>query len=217
MKFSHGTLFALAVLITTGSTSMMAICFGDDEPPAGKPAVEETSSVTKQEKKKEETVDTKIGELNLKLPKSWKRSDATLPMRLATFEVPAVENDKENGEFVVSSFAGGGGGVDANIGRWVGQFSAEGREATVRQGKAGKNEYFVVNIAGTYMKPDGPPFLRKTKATPGQRMLGVILNHAAGEVYFLKLTGPDVTVAAQLDAVRASFGGKFGDEKEYEF
>ena len=73
------------------------------------------------------------------------------------------------------------------------------------------------SAAGTYMKPDGPPFLRKTKATPGQRMLGVILNQAAGEVYFLKLTGPDVTVAAQLDAVRASFGGKADDEKDYEF
>lgn len=215
MKFSHWTQFALAALISTGSTSMMAICFGGDEKPAGNAAVEENSSATNKEK--QETVDTKIGELNLKLPKSWKQSDATLPMRLATFDVPAVENDKEHGEFVVSSFAGGGGGVDANIGRWVGQFSAEGREATVRQGKAGKNEYFVVNIAGTYMKPDGPPFLRKTKATPGQRMLGVILNQAAGEVYFLKLTGPDVTVAAQLDAVRASFGGKADDEKDYEF
>ena len=67
------------------------------------------------------------------------------------------------------------------------------------------------------MKPDGPPILRKTKDTPGQRMVGVILNLEGKAVYFMKLTGPDATVAAQLNAVRASFGGKLDDEKEYEF
>ena len=214
MKFRRWTHFGLAALITTGSTAMMAVASGEDEKPKNAAATEKSA---KAEKKAEEIVDVKIGELDLKLPKSWKQSDATLPMRLATFEVPAGEGDKDKGEFVISSFPGGGGGVDANISRWVGQFSAEGRKVTVRQGKAGESDYFVSNISGTYMKPDGPPILRKTKETPGQRMVGVILNLEGKAVYFMKLTGPDATVAAQLNAVRASFGGKLDDEKEYEF
>ena len=218
MRFRSWTHLGLAALISTGTTAVIAAACAEDEKPKSADAAEKSDSADrKAEKKAEVAVDVKIGELELKLPKSWKQSDATLPMRLATFEVPAGEGDKDNGEFVISSFPGGGGGVDANISRWVGQFSAEGRKAVVRQGKAGESEYFVADISGTYMKPDGPPILRKTKETPGQRMVGVILNTKDSGVYFLKLTGPDATVAAQLDAVRASFGGKHGDEKEYEF
>nr|AGC72065.1 hypothetical protein [uncultured bacterium A1Q1_fos_291] len=218
MKFSHWIHFCLAALITVCGPSMIAVTRGDDAKSASKAAEEKSADAeTREVKKAAETVVVRIGDLNLKLPKTWKQSDATLPMRLATFEVPAGNGDTEKGEFVVSSFPGGGGGVDANIGRWIGQFSAEGREAVVRQGKADRNEYFIVNISGTYLKPTGPPILRKTKETPGQRMVGVILNLEDKAVYFLKLTGPDATVAAQLDAVRASFGGNPDDEKEYEF
>jgi hypothetical protein len=218
MKFLRWTHIGFAALITTGSTAMVAATCAEDEKPKSAPASEKSDKAgEKTEKKAEETVDVRIGELDLKLPKSWKQSDATLPLRLATFEVPAGEGDKDKGEFVISSFPGGGGGVDANISRWVGQFSAEGREAVVRQGKAGANEYFIANISGTYLKPDGPPILRKTKETPGQRMVAVILNTEDKGVFFLKLTGPDATIAAQLDAVRTSFGGNLDDEKAYEF
>ena len=218
MKFRRWTHLSLAALITTGTAAMIDVASAEDEKPKRDTTAEKSEKADrKAEKKAEETVEVKIGDLELKLPKSWKQSDATLPMRLATFEVPAGEGDKDKGEFVIFTFPGGGGGVDANISRWVGQFSAEGRKADVRQGKAAEGEYFVANISGTYMKPDGPPILRKTKETPGQRMISVILNHKDSNVYFLRLTGPDATVAAQLDAVRASFGGKQDDEKEYEF
>ena len=115
------------------------------------------------------------------------------------------------------TFRQGGGVIDANISLWVGQCSAKGREAAVPQGKAGKNEYFLVNISGTFGKTSGPPFASKTTPTPGQRMIGIILNLEGKNVYFLKLTGPDATVAAQKDAVRASIGGDADSEKEYEF
>ena len=218
MKFPRWTRFGLAALITTGSTAMIAVARVEDEKPKSDVTTEKSEKADKKaEKKAEETVDVKIGELELKLPKSWKQSDATRPMRLATFEVPAAEGDKEKSEFVVSSFAGGGGGVDANISRWVGQFAPEGRDAVVVQGKAGENEYFIANISGTYMKSAGPAFGGKSTPTPGQRVINVFLNLEGKAVYFLKLTGPDAAVAAQLDAVRASFGGQLESEKEYEF
>lgn len=215
MKFPRWTQFALAAFFSTSMTMSMSVGRAADEKPKTAAVTEKSGKDDK--KKAEETVDVKIADLDLKVPKSWKQSDAPRAMRLATFEIPAAEGDKEKGELAVSSFPGGGGGVDANISRWVGQFSAEGREAAVHQGKVGKNEYFLVNISGTFGKTSGPPFASKTTPTPGQRMIGVILNMEGKNVYFLKLTGPDATVAAQMDAVRASFGGMADSEKEYEF
>ena len=219
MKFPSWTQFALAALATTVTTASVTVAVGEDEKPKTAAVAEKAGKDDKKdvEKKTEDTVDVKIADLELKVPKSWKQSDAPRAMRLATFEIPAAEDDKEKGELAVSSFPGGGGGPDANISRWVGQFSAEGREAEVHQGTAGENEYFLVNVSGTFGKTSGPPFASKTTPTPGQRMIGVILNVKGQNVYFLKLTGPDATVAAQMDAVRASFGGQADTEKKYEF
>lgn len=220
MKFPHCAKFTLAAFIATSMTmSMMTmsmtVIHAEDEKPKAAAASEKSGKDDK--KKSEETIDVKIADLDLKVPKSWKQSDAPRAMRLATFEIPAAEGDKEKGELAVSSFPGGGGGIDANISRWVGQFSTEGREVAVHQGKAGKNEYFIVNISGTFGKTSGPPFASKTTPTPGQRMISIILNLEGKNLYFLKLTGPDATVAAQIDAVRASIGGDADSEKEYEF
>ncbi|MDA1229224.1 MAG: hypothetical protein O2856_00490 [Planctomycetota bacterium] len=223
MTFPRWTQITLAALITTSTMATLTAVLGDDEKPKKttaeeKPDKTEKKTEAKSDKKKvEETVEVKVGELGLKLPKSWVQDDATRPMRLATFAVPAVEGDSEKTEFVISSFGGGGGGVDANITRWIGQFAADGREAVVVQGKAGENVYFIANISGTYMKSAGGPFSGKTTPTPSQRAINVFLNLNDKAVYFLKLTGPDATVAAQLDAVRASFGGKLDSEKEFEF
>lgn len=212
MKFRNWISACVMGLIAVGSFLPSSTVYGEEK---AKPKPEKAN--TAEGKKAEETVTVEIGGLELKLPKSWKQSDATLPMRLATFATPAAEGDEEKGELVLSSFPGGGGGVDANISRWIGQFNPEGRDADVRQGKAGKNDYFIANISGTYLKPDGPPILRKTKEAPGYRMAAVILNVEGKAVYFLKLTGPDGTVAAQIDALRASFGGNIESEKAYEF
>ena len=46
----------------------------------------------------------------------------------------------------------------------------------------------------------------KPSPQPGSRMLAAILKLKSGN-YFLKLTGPDKTVAAAAEAFRASFGG----------
>ena len=168
------------------------------------------------EKAAAETVEVKLKDLTLKLPKSWAQSDVVNSMRLATYDIPAVEGDEGKGELAVSTFGGDGGGVGPNIERWVGQFEADGREVTVKQGKVGETVYHVADISGTYLKPVGPPILRKSEPTKGQRMLGVIVQLKGKGVYFLKLTGPDKTVKAQAEALRASFGAKSEGEEDYE-
>ncbi|MFO1003438.1 MAG: hypothetical protein U0936_24160 [Planctomycetaceae bacterium] len=165
--------------------------------------------------KKAETVEVKLKDLVLNLPKDWSAA-AEKPMRLATYEIPNVEGDKEKGELAISTFGGDGGGVAANLERWVGQFDAEGREVTIKKGMAGENAYHVADISGTYQKSVGPPILRKTTAAKGYRMLGMIVQVKGKGVYFLKLTGPDATVKAQAEALRAAIGAKSEGEEDYE-
>jgi gluconolactonase len=165
--------------------------------------------------KKAETVEVKLKNLVLNLPKEWAAA-AEKPMRLATYEIPNVKGDTEKGELAISTFGGNGGGVDANLERWVGQFDAEGREVIIKKGMAGENAYHVVDISGTYQKSVGPPILRKTTAAKGYRMLGMIVQVKGEEFYFLKLTGPDASVKAQADALRSAIGAKSEGEEDYE-
>lgn len=162
----------------------------------------------------DELKDAKVGDITLKTPTSWKQSEPTSNLRLAQFEIPAAEGDKESAELAIFSF-GGGGGVQANIDRWIDQFNAEGRKSKVTSGKSAIGEYVIADVTGTYKKPVGPPILRKTEAMPGARMLAVILAVEGKGNYFLKLTGENATVSAAAEAFRTSFGGKEADEKAF--
>ncbi|MCA9119309.1 MAG: hypothetical protein H6822_06280 [Planctomycetaceae bacterium] len=156
--------------------------------------------------------EAKVGDITLKTPASWKQSEPTSSLRLAQFEIPAAEGDKESAELAIFSF-GGGGGVQANVDRWIEQFYADGRKSKVTAGKSALGEYVMVDVTGTYKKPVGPPILRKTEAQENARMLAAILAVEGKGNYFLKMTGEKATVTAAAEAFRTSFGGKEADEK----
>jgi len=162
----------------------------------------------------DELKEAKVGEITLKTPANWKQSEPTSNLRLAQFEIPAAEGDKESAELAIFSF-GGGGGVQANVDRWIGQFYADGRKSKITSGKSDRGPYVIVDVTGTYKKPIGPPVLGKTEAMEGARMLAVILAVEGKGSYFLKLTGEKATVSAAAEAFRTSFGGKAAHEKEF--
>lgn len=164
----------------------------------------------------EKTNEVKVNDITLKVPADWKNAPPSNRLRLAQFEIPAVKGDKEPAELVISSFGGTGGGIAANVSRWIGQFNSDGRKVKVTQGESEQGKYVFVDISGTYNKSIGPPILRKTEAVPNSRMLGVILAVEGKAYYFLKLTGPDKTVAEAADALRTSFGASAKDEKPFE-
>jgi hypothetical protein len=126
-------------------------------------------------------------------------------MRAATYEVPAAPGDAEGGECVAYYFGPGqGGGVEANIDRWVAQFQAPGGGPA---DKLAKREDKTVNgirvttleLTGTYLfKPF--PMAPKATAKPGYRMLAAIAEGADAPVFF-KLTAPKKTA----DAAEADF------------
>lgn len=156
--------------------------------------------------------EAKVGDITLKTPSSWKQSEPTSRLRLGQFEIPAAEGDKESAELAIFSF-GAGGGVKANVDRWIGQFHPEGRRSIATQGKSELGGYVFVEITGTYNKPVGPPILRKTEPMKGAKMLGVILAVEGTGTYFLKMTGENKTVSSAAEALRTAFGAKADGEK----
>lgn len=190
-------LFALLLAALMAALSAPALQADDEKKPAEEP----------------KTVEVKAGRLTLKIPETWKSSPPSNRLRLAQFAIPLAKDDEGVAELTVTQ---AGGGIDPNITRWVNQFQAEGRKQKFTEGSFGEDgRYVFVDLSGTYNATIGPPIEQKTKPTPGSRMLGVIMVSETTGVYFLKMTGPDKTVAAQAKALRATFGGNAEKEKEY--
>ncbi|MDA1015235.1 MAG: hypothetical protein O3A00_12380 [Planctomycetota bacterium] len=179
--------------------------------------VKNADKVEKTSKKEaaEKTVEVDLKGLKLNVPVSWKKEEPKSKLRLGQFALPGVKGEKHAVELTVFNF-GGGGQVEANIQRWVGQFLEDDRKVKMSRGKAGEIPYFFVELSGTYKKPDGPPFQQKTINVPDSRMLAVILPVADRGVFFLKMTGGDKSVSAQAAAFRKSFGGDASGEKALE-
>ena len=161
-----------------------------------------------------ETREVAVKDIKLTVPKAWKQEEPSNKLRVAQFKIAAAEGDKEPAELVINQFGGGGGGVDENVKRWIGQFSPKDRKVKVTKGKGSQGEYVLVDATGIYNKPDGPPFAQKTIPVAGQRMLAMMLMAGENGSYFLKLTGPEKTVSGTTDDLRKAIGAKADDEKE---
>jgi len=164
----------------------------------------------------EKTKTVTAKDIKLTVPTTWKQGEVTNRLRTAQFEIPAVEGDKDVAELVVYFFGGAGGGVDANLQRWAGQFQPAGKKQQIYQGKSKQGEYYLIDITGVYNKPIGPPVQRMTNPTPGYQMLGVVLLVKDKGNYFLKLTGPQKTVATTAEALRNAIGADIKNEKKSE-
>lgn len=139
------------------------------------------------------------GGLAWSAPKEWEAQGAR-PMRVATYRLPPAKGDSEPAELAIFYFGQGqGGGVDANIKRWVGQFQKpDGSPMTDKDAKTKKESVnglpvTTVDVKGTYA--GGGPMMGPSTPKPNHRLLGAIVEGPEGAVFF-KLTGPEKTVAA---------------------
>lgn len=128
------------------------------------------------------------GPLRWSAPAAWQASKPASSMRLAEYFVPGQPEAA-----VLSIFyfgAGGGGGVEANIQRWVGQFDDGKAKANRGEKVVNEMKVYTVDVSGTYnpgMAGGGVP----PKAD--HRMLGAIVETDAG-LFFFKLVGPTAVV-----------------------
>ena len=169
----------------------------------------------------ETTREEKVGDFVLHIPGDWKKEQPSSKMRALQFGIPVGgipvgDGDQRPAELAVFNFKGSGS-VDQNIKRWIDQFDSEGRKQQLFEGKTANGRYWLADISGTYNKSIGPPFLRKTQSEPGSRVLAMIFVGKQGTVLYLKLVGPDKTVAAQAERMRKVISAELGAEKPYAF
>lgn len=135
------------------------------------------------------------------------------PMRVVTYRVPHAAGENEDAECAVFFFgAGQGGGVEANLARWFGQFvQPDGRPTAEVAGRQKRTinglPVTTVDVSGTHLFSPAPMSPEKVPK-PGWRMLAAIVEAPQGAVFF-KLTGPGPGVAraaAGFEAMLTSLG-----------
>ena len=157
-------------------------------------------------------------DIKLQVPTSWEQVETDSKFRAAQFRIPNKKADAEAAELVVYHFGGPTGGIKANIQRWIDQFHEENRKVDLVRSKWRNGSYVLSDVSGTWKKPDGPPFARKTIDKPGSRVIGVVLvveKEDTKDYYFLKLSGPDGLVKSQAPALRTAFGADAKSEKPF--
>ena len=134
------------------------------------------------------------GGIDFDLPKGWQSQPPSSSMRLTQAAIPGPAGPAD---FAVFYFGPGGGGpVEANINRWVGQMQGASKPEPETFETNGYRVTWL-DVKGT-MKPSqmgmGP-----AKAMPDARLFGAVVEGPGGP-WFFKAQGPDATLAPQRDA-----------------
>ena len=151
-----------------------------------------------------------VGPLKSQFPKDWKSVQPSSSMRRAQFSLPAPNGDDgDAGEMTVFYFGPNAGGVEANITRWVGQFTkADGSalgendvERTTMQ--MGGMPITIVKFKGT-QKPSSMPGMAPTPERKNSMNISGIVMTPDGP-WFFKGTGPEKTMEAQSETIVGFF------------
>lgn len=146
---------------------------------------------------------TLVSALAYQVPDGWAPKPTTSRMRLAQWE---LSGDGESAEVVIFYFGpGGGGGVEANLERWYGQFEQPDGSRTEDRALVTRREVdglalTIADIRGTYVAPVRPG-ARERNDKPSHRMIAVIAEGDGGP-WFIRLLGPESTVGAWEESFR---------------
>lgn len=128
-------------------------------------------------------------------------------MRQAEFAYGPVAGEADSATLTVFYFGPDqGGSVEANIKRWIDQWTGPHGETapSVSQNQMTIDSMpaHVVGIVGTFNAPVGRMMSGKTEAKENYRMAGLVLEGPQGNVFF-KLTGPDATASKMIETFMA--------------
>lgn len=130
-----------------------------------------------------------------RLPESWQQEQPSSGMRLAQASIPGEGGP---GQLTVFYFGpGGGGGVDANLQRWIGQMAVDPSTTPQRDTfEVAAYKVTWIQVEGT-LQPStmgvGP-----TEAQPDSMLLGAVIEGNQGP-WFFKATGPEATLVAEKE------------------
>ncbi|MHC4949330.1 MAG: hypothetical protein ACYTG1_13940 [Planctomycetota bacterium] len=142
-------------------------------------------------------------------PEGWIAEPPSSSMRLAQYRLPGEVGEAN---LVIFYFGTAGAGqVDANLDRWCGQLSQpDGRDsrevATRAEREVDGTTIHELDLTGTFVA-EMPPGSGVRVNEEGYRLLAsIVMDEAHGPLY-VKLVGPDATVAEQMETYRAFVDG----------
>jgi hypothetical protein len=141
-------------------------------------------------------------------PSGWVPKAPSSSMRLAEWTLPKAASDTEDGLVTVYFFgANMGGNAQANIDRWIGQFSQPDGKAskdmartTVGSTSSGL-KISSVDVSGTYVAEVTPGSAEHFNK-PGWRQIAALIETPGGP-HFVKVIGPAATLARWETSVAA--------------
>lgn len=150
----------------------------------------------------EAMVDAQGRGVSWKVPTRWPQTGETSEFRVQTYRLPAVSMDGA-GECVLYRFPGGGD-VQANLHRWMGQFrgpdgTPESVEALQAERVVGGHPAWLIRATGTYVS-QGPTMEGPEVSYPNYALLGAVVV-PPGDPVFVKCTGPEVVIAKEAAAI----------------
>ena len=145
-----------------------------------------------------EPLEFAVGAFKFERPSGWNWIVPSSAMRKAQLQIGGEGNDPAEVTFFHFG-SGQGGGIQANVDRWVGQFQ-DGEHSNFEKTFGGTRVVFVT-AEGTFFS--GMPGGALTPK-PNYGLRGAILEHPEKGDVFVKMTGPKslvASVAAQFDAM----------------
>lgn len=185
-------IFAWCLVLSLSATGLVA-CAPDEATPIAEEIRPKRSEAAPG------TIETPPEKTRLlfEFPEGWQSETPSSSMRMAQANVPGAAGDAQLAVFFFGP--GQGGGVEANIERWIGQMeAAPGAEAERSSFEAGGLSIHTVALDGTLLPAGfgmGP-----SEPQPGSSLLGAVVEGPGGP-WFFKMTGP----AATIDAAQPAF------------
>ncbi len=139
-------------------------------------------------------------DLSVAVPAGWVAEQPRSRMRVAQFRLPGA--GAKDAELTVIA---AGGGVDANIARWKGQFQGEAA-MTRREVDAGGLKVTEVRLDGTFMYKARPMAPGPGTPHPDYAVIGAIVKTPKAQLFF-KAFGPKATIDAHAAAFSKMMAG----------
>lgn len=144
-----------------------------------------------------------VAGLVFQVPEVWIYEAPSSSMRVAQYRIPRMDGDNVDSEMAVFHFGGGGGSVQANMDRWMGQFTAVdggpvSDDAQISERDGNGVRITLADVSGTYNRSQGP-MMTEVESHPGYRMIAAVVEGQGGP-WFFKLTGPQNTVGRSQES-----------------
>ncbi len=135
---------------------------------------------------------------------SWKNVKPESPVRVAEYELAGSGGPAQMAVFYFGKNQGGG--IEDNIKRWAGQFTADPTTTGTGGAQVGRIEkdnlrLALVKTEGTYDAGSMAPMAPKTGPMPGFALFGLVVEGGPEGSVFIKVTGPKATLAEQDKAL----------------